>query len=340
MKDDFDDLISTISLDENDSTNDVLENELAEAKKTIQKLTNKLDTAFSAVQGEAGKPLLIEINQIIENPDHPNTRKESDKAFEKMLTNNIKEQAAQGKQGVQDPISVHWSEKYNKWIINKGHTRHKCAKAAGLKSIPAIIQDDSTDWNQVIENILHKTLSTRDRVDFIQKKKAEGISQKDIAKSLSRDAGWVSKHMALVEPPIFIKALWDKDYATDFTILYGLVTLYKKSPETVENEVNKILSTKTAITKDDVNSIEKILSKKTADKELEDGNSTEPDDKTKKTKIKIITRLQVEYENSKAFLVLEEPSEPGRLVVELQSGQVCEAPIKDITILGVVSEEV
>jgi len=373
--DDFDELLGGISLDEKpntslDSSNDttLVKTQLAEAMEKITGLESsnselselnaelsrkneeylkQLDQAFDAVQGEAGKPLMVSGDDIIEDPDKPNTRRQPDEEFEAWLTQNIKEQLKDGGQGIQDPISCRWDNDLKKWIINKGHTRFICGKMAGLKEFPIIIQDGSTDWNQVIENILRHDLPCKDMVFFIQKKLAQNITQKEIGQRLSRDKGWVSKHVALGKPPTFIQGIWDNGYATEFTILYGLVVAYKKNSEFVEQEVNSILAKRQNITKDDVNEITKSLKKGTEEApeepELEDdieGEEHASGDEDKKLKIKTIIKLQLEFEGQTVDLVMQEPSTEGNLVCKLSGGQVMEAEIKDVKILGIVAEEV
>jgi ParB family chromosome partitioning protein len=332
--DDFDDLLDGVS------SGGKVEKELVAAKAKIV----ELEKAFSAVDSKSGepsgKPLMVDINLVIEDPDKPNVRQDENASFEEWLTENIKEQKAEGGPGIQDPVSVRWSKEHQKWIINKGHTRIKCGKKAGLREVPILIQDESTDWNQVIENILRDGLTTKDTVAFIDKKKKEGISQKDIAKKLSRDAGWVSKHAALINPPTFVQTIWDNGYASDFSVLYGLTTAYKENPSVVEEEANKIISERQTITEDDVNAIKKAIKTPHTDEELglndnedEEGSGGEDDSDAKK---KSRTKLEIEFDGQTGYVVVKEPEDNDNLVVELESGGKMEVPISDITIVGIV----
>jgi len=343
--DDFNSLLAGVK--EHDSNHTVeLERSLTEAESKITfleservELLKKLDTAFSEVNGEAGKPLLVAIDNVITDPDKPNTRQEINETFETWLVENIREQKASGGAGVQDPISVRWSETHEKYLINKGHTRHRCAKRAGLEVVPIIIQDKSTDWNQVIENLIRDNLSTKDMVAFIVAKKEQGISQSEIGRRLSRDRGWVSKHAALADLPTFIQTIWDNGYANDFTVLYGLSTIYKVDAKFVEKEANKFIAKKKSITEDDVNKIKNQLRKpvKTDKEEPLESDETESNEvnKDKQPKTKVQLKIQIEFNKQTAYLVLEEASEPGNIVIELKNGSVLEARIDEITIIGV-----
>lgn len=346
--DDFDDLLDGVVLDsstKSQSNDTELLKKIEELELKNSTLMSQLDIAIQASTGDAGKPLLVSIDDVIENPDHPNSRQEINQEFEDWLTNNIKEQKASDPEsdGIQDPISVHWSKEHEKWIINKGHTRHKCGRRAGLLQVPVIIQDKSTDWNQIIENIIRDGLSTKDLVNFISSKVNSGISQKEVAQSLSRDKGWVSKHMALVNPPTFVQSVWDNKYATEFAVLYTLVTIYKANPQLVEEEVNKVIAKKQSVSKLDLLDIKKIIDgNKGSDLEPEDENDNEEDNEqggeaeesNKKSKPKF--RLAVELDGEAAYLLLQAPSHDGNLVLELQNESVIEAPIDQVIIKGMV----
>lgn len=364
--DDFDELLDGLNIDNDKSKatgNDAeLKQELEQAAEKIKvledqnkDLVNQLEAAFSAQQGEAGKPILAPIEDVIEDPDRPNARQDVDEEFEKWLTQNIMEQQSaltkeqienEAASGIQDPISVRWCNERKKWIINKGHTRRKCGERAKLTHVPILIQPNSTDWNQVIENLIRKGLSTKDMVAFIKRKKDEGIKQKEIAKRLSRDAGWVSKHVALIDPPTFVKTIWDNKYATDFTVLYGLVTVYKMDQSYVEEEVNKVIADKKFISEDDVNSIKKALAKgKNEDETEEEIDSNEEGEEASSSedqgeqKVKTTLKLQLDFEGQVTYLVMQEPSEEGNLVMELETGAIMEAPVGDVSIVGMTEVE-
>ena len=344
--DDFDDLIDGITdipREQDNKANEALAEAQAEILKLEQEkynLNKKLEIAFSSNSTSDGRPMLVSIEDVIENPDKPNTRTKANPEFEEWLTNNIKEQKESGGDGIQDPISVQWSEQYQKWIINKGHTRHKCGKRAGLTEIPVIIQDNSTDWNQVIENLLRDGLATVDVVKFIADKKAQGIKQKEIAKRLSQSAGWVSKHAALIDPPAYVKSVWDNGYAEDYTVLYALTTAHKQSPVAVEKAVNAIVIDKGKLSEDDIKRISEKLKDsepKTPEKELNNelrNSKTEQPEQDKPAKK--IVRVECKYDNETVFLVIRPASTQGNIVVERLTGEEIEVKPSDVTIITIV----
>ena len=343
--DNFDDILMGTSVDNDQSD---LQEKLKEAEQKVAQLESEnttlkgqLESAFNASGASSdGRPMLVDINDVIEDPDKPNTRQQTDEEFEQWLTENIKSQFEDGQDGVQDPISVRWSEDYKKWIINKGHTRRKCAEKAGLTQVPVIIQDKQTDWNQVIENIIRKGLSTKDMVKFIMDKKTEGIKQTEIAKRLSRDKGWVSKHVALANPPQFIQSIWDNGYATDFTVLYGLVSAFKKSPELAESEILKLVSDKQNISQDDINKLNKSIAnpKSTPEEDNEELEDQEEQQQEPAKKKKAVFKVAVKYDDQEMTLLIQKPSEPQNLVLEMANGELIEAPANEVSLLGINEE--
>lgn len=329
-----------------------------EDKKRIAELENKLEEAIREANknggsevgnGEAGKPLLVNIGDVIENPDEPNTRTINNEDYIKELTANIKTQFENGGQGVQDPISVKWSEKYEKWIINKGHTRRLCAEKAGLERIPIIIQDDSTDWNQVIENILRENLPTKDLVNFVAKKKAEGCSNKKIGEMLSKNSTWVSKHVALSDVPAYVQSVWDSGYATDYNVLYEIFTCYKKDEEFTTDFLNSVISKKKEIVRADVLELHEKLksSDDNEDNQEEDDQSTEAEETKDSQKdedggFKTVTKLLVETsEGKQGHLLIEKASIETNLRIELiDSSEKVEEPASTTKIIGIVEIEV
>lgn len=359
--DDFDSLLEGVS---SSTKSDSSKAELESLKAENRKLLQKLEAGFSDKgETESGRPMMVPIQDVIEDPDKPNVRQTQNPEFEEWLTENIKQQVAEGGAGIQDPISVRWSEEHQKWIINKGHTRRRCGEKAGLKQVPVIVQDASTDWNGVIENLIREGLSTKDMVAFIAAKKKEGITQKEIAKRLSRDTGWVSKHAALANVPGYIQTVWDNEYATDFTVLYELLSVYKKYPEGVEKLANKLISDKGYISKEDVAAIRKTLEKpkqkettnseegehdtnsagNEADKQRDatgnEDENPEPNPKAATQSRKALLRLQVTFEGQNAFLLMQAPSDKNNLVLELASGGVVEVPVPEVSLIGVVEAD-
>lgn len=341
MMDDFDDLLAGVTGENNDTVIAELNKKIAEQQKLIEaqqtEINNNkqaLDNAFNASgsDAEAGKPILVDIDLVIENPDKPNVRSEVDEEFENWLTENIKEQFARDGFGIQDPISVFWSEEHNKWIINKGHTRRKCGERAGLKKVPVIIQDSQNDWNQVIENIIRKGLSTFDMCEFLRDKKDEGLTNKDIGERLSRDKGWVSKHLALLDPPDSISLVWRSGQATDFSTLYEMITARKVDPEKFDSLIMKLASSQDTISRSDVSAVKKTLTKAAKEEEENDNNNTDDNTPTDEPKTKTKLVLEVKDSEQTYIVLFDKPSREGCLLLENENGDKVEKEISSLII--------
>lgn len=103
--------------------------------------------------------------------------------------------------------------------------------------IPAIVQVDEVafdDYSQVLENTQRDNLSPMDIARFIQKRKALGESNSQIARNLSEKPEWVTYHLALIDLPPEIKQAFDAGQIKGAKATYELRKLYGKSPESVQ----------------------------------------------------------------------------------------------------------
>lgn len=339
--DDFDDLLAGVTEEKTDSLvaelnkkieeqQELIESQQAEINNNKQVLEHAFEASGSNV--EAGKPIQVDINLVIENPDKPNVRSEVDEEFENWLTDNIKEQFKRDGIGIQDPISVFWSEKHEKWIINKGHTRRKCGERAGLNQVPIIIQDSQNDWNQVIENIIRKGLSTFDMCEFLRAKKDEGLTNKEIGERLSRDKGWVSKHLALIDPPNSISLVWRSGQATDYSTLYEMVTTRKVDPESFDKQIMKLASSQELITRSDISAMKKSLTKAVKDQEENTVNNSDEEHSNEEPKAKTKLVLEVKDEAQTYTVLFEKASRDGCLMLEDENGEKVEKEISSLAI--------
>lgn len=93
--------------------------------------------------------MIIDINLIDEDPNQPRT--EFDKETLQELADTIAER------GVKSPISVHRTEG-GRFMINHGARRYRAGILAGKTTIPAFIDYDYTQADQIIENIQRDNL--------------------------------------------------------------------------------------------------------------------------------------------------------------------------------------
>lgn len=104
--------------------------------------------------------------------------------------------------GILEPVLVR--PKPNElYEIVAGERRARAAEKAGLVEIPAIIKflsDQEAYECQLIENIQRRDLSDMEKarmLDYMIKK--FGYLQKDLAKKLGKNEGWVSRHLAMLK---------------------------------------------------------------------------------------------------------------------------------------------
>ena len=199
----------------------------------LESVGNLSDFLDSAAVTE-GKPLLLEIDAIDPDPNQP--RQKDNPGFS---DESIGELAATIKQrGVKMPISVRENpESPGRYIINHGERRWRGSKAAGKKQIPAFIDNDYSDDDQVIENIQRNDLTAREVAVHIGRKLAAGVTKSQIAKTLGKSPAFVTQHAALLDLPDCIADAFNNGLIRDVTVVNELVTAFKQDPD----EVKKLL---------------------------------------------------------------------------------------------------
>lgn len=140
--------------------------------------------------------------------------------------------------GVKTPISVRFNEKIGRYTINHGHRRFRASKIAGKSTIPAYIDNDYIDDDQVIENVHRENLTAREIADYIGRQLAKGKTQTTIAQELSKSVSWVSLHAKLLNLPDSIADLFHSGKCTDLYIIHLLVVCYKADPITTHDWIN------------------------------------------------------------------------------------------------------
>ena len=147
------------------------------------------------------QPLEIALEMILEDPRQPRT--EFDAGSLQELADSIT------LRGVKTPVSVRpYGEKF---ILNHGARRWRASKLAGKKTIPAYVDADYTDDDQV-----------------------SGLRQIQIAAALGKSKTFVSQHAALLDLPEVVNAAYQAERVTDVTLINELANLFGKDPETVE----------------------------------------------------------------------------------------------------------
>ncbi|CAE6507955.1 Transcriptional repressor protein KorB [Nitrosomonas nitrosa] len=195
----------------------------------------------------------IDVNLIIEDIHQP--RKEFNQDTLRELTETVK------LRGVKSPISVRPNpDKPGTYIINHGARRYRASINAGLKTIPAFIDTDYSEADQVIENLQRDNLTSREIADFIGRQLAAGKTKSDIARQLGKTNPYITTHAALLDLPDPIDEVYRSGRCTDVTAIYDLTRYYKVSKEEVINWIN--ISAPEEISRLDVKHFGKFLEQK------------------------------------------------------------------------------
>ncbi|EHW7386040.1 ParB/RepB/Spo0J family partition protein [Escherichia coli] len=195
----------------------------------IGDLSGFLD-APAASQGNAG-PLELDLDLIDEDPHQPRTADNPGFSPESIaeIGATIKER------GVKSPISVRDNpEQPGRYLINHGARRYRGSKWAEKKTIPAFIDNDYNEADQVIENLQRNELTPREIADFIGRELAKGKKKGDIAKEIGKSPAFITQHVTLLDLPEKIAEAFNTGRVRDVTVVNELVTAFKKRPEEVE----------------------------------------------------------------------------------------------------------
>lgn len=169
----------------------------------------------------------VPIDLLEEDVNQPRTFFDQDSLNE--LANSIKSR------GVKTPISIRVNNKTGKYTINHGHRRFRASILAGKKTIPAYIDNNYNDEDQVIENVHRQDLTPREIADYIGRQSARGKSQKTIAQELSKSNAWVSLYAKLLNLPDCIADIFHSGRCVDVFVIQILVTAYNYDPIETSN---------------------------------------------------------------------------------------------------------
>ncbi|SEQ32755.1 ParB/RepB/Spo0J family partition protein [Nitrosomonas ureae] len=192
----------------------------------------------------------IDITLISEDIHQP--RKEFNQETLRELTETIK------LRGVKSPISVRPNpDKPGTYIINHGARRYRASINAGLTKIPAFIDTDYSEADQVIENLQRDDLTSREIADFIGRQLADGKTKSEIARLIGKTNPYITMHATLLDLPDPLADVYRTGRCTDVTALYDLTRLYKANKDEVITWL--ALSTQEEISRLDVYQFSKFL---------------------------------------------------------------------------------
>ena len=151
-------------------------------------------TAADGEAASAGRPLLVPLDRLIEDPN--NTRTEFPEAEIEELAESI------GQHGILQPIVVGPSDAIGRYRIHHGAKRSRAARRAGLSEVPVVVRDAPADpYAQVAENEKRHGLTPLDLARLIHRQADSGDSNAMIAKRMGIDQTTITHHLALLELP-------------------------------------------------------------------------------------------------------------------------------------------
>lgn len=178
-----------------------------------------------------GRPIELDMSLVDEDPNQPRT--ENNPGFS---NDNLNELAASIRlRGVKTPISVRANpDVLGRFIINHGARRFRASKRAEKSTIPAFIDNDYIDDDQVIENLHRDDLTAREIADHIGRKLAMGMKKSEIARVICKSPAFITQHVTLLDLPDPIAVVFNNGRVKDVTTVNELVTAYKKNRQEVE----------------------------------------------------------------------------------------------------------
>jgi len=192
-------------------------------------LAGLLNEQPAANAGGAG-PQELPLDLIDEDPHQPRTADNPGFSPESIaeIGETIKAR------GVKSPISVRENpDAPGRYLINHGARRYRGSKWAHKTTIPAFIDNDYNEADQVIENLQRNELTAREIADFIGRELAKGKKKGEIAKEIGKSPAFVTQHVTLLDLPEPIAEAFNSGRGKDVTVINELVTAYKKNPDEV-----------------------------------------------------------------------------------------------------------
>ena len=148
--------------------------------------------AKPTADANAGKPLLVAVLRLIEDPNNP--RSEFPEAEIEELAEDIRQR------GILQPLVVHSAQGDGRHCIHFGAKRLRAAIRAGLHEVPVVVRDVHADrYAQVAENQKRHGLSPLDMARFIRAQVDAGDSNATVARQLGMNLTTVAHHLALLD---------------------------------------------------------------------------------------------------------------------------------------------
>ena len=215
------------------------------------------------LSSEAGPPMQVALSSIDFDPAQP--RRSLNEA-------SIRELAATIELfGVLEPVSLRTHpELTGRFIVNRGERRVRAARLAGVRDIPAFLDERVDPFAQAVENLHREDLSPFDLALFIAEREREGHTRVEIGRRLNKSRSFITEVACLIDAPVEIRQAFDAGrVGGDAKTLYCLTLALKKQPA----QVAALLAGGEAITR---SRIEQVLGQNSVGAQEEGGSVTAP----------------------------------------------------------------
>lgn len=175
-------------------------------------------------------PFNLALDLIDEDPNQP--RSADNPGFSEQSIAEIGQTIKD--RGVKSPISVRENpEQPGRYLINHGARRYRGSKWAGKSTIPAFVDNDYNEIDQVVENLQRNELTAREIANFIGRELAKGKKKGVIARELGKSPAYITQYAALLDLPDPVADAFNSGRLRDVTVVNEILTAWKRAPDRV-----------------------------------------------------------------------------------------------------------
>lgn len=261
--------------------------------------------------------LILPIAAIDEDPNQPRTV--FDESSLQELAATIQER------GIKTPISVRpHPELPGRYLINHGARRFRASILAGKDTVPAHVDEEYTEADQLVENVQRENLSPREVAEFIGKLLARGRKKGEIAKIIGKSPAYVTQHVNLLDLPASVAEAFQIGRCNDVTVINELARLEKLYPEQTELWLADKMQD---INRNTLKTFRDFIDATKPEQQFRTRNKTAPSQKIQAGSDKLARpALWGELHGRKVKLLLHRvPSSPGMAWFHDEEGQAVEA---------------
>lgn len=125
--------------------------------------------------------------------------------------------------GVLEPVTLRSDiDRPGRFIVSRGERRVRASRLAGRTAVPAVIDERTDVYCQVIENLHREDLSPFDLAAFIAQREQLGESRAHIARRLHKPRSYVTELAALIDAPEVVRGAYERGETRDRQALYRM----------------------------------------------------------------------------------------------------------------------